>query len=82
MLSKEEGEKIVEAAFQPFKCDAAVIDYGRHFKFQVFDSEGNKIYGVSAPSDILKSEGLLRDMLKKARKAVEKKGHTLEPWKL
>ena len=84
MLSNEEGKNIIEAAFKPLECEVEVgIDFGRLFKFQVFNSERGAIYQVrNTHSDVLKSEELLRKILKDARKAVKEKGYTLDPWEL
>jgi len=76
-------KKIVEATFSPFRCEVEVIGIDRRFEFKVFDKERNPIYRGTAPyPKALESKRALRDMLKIARKKIEKEGHILGPWKL
>jgi len=79
-LSEEEGEKIAESVLSPFKCNIKVVGFGRFFKLEISDSEGNEIYSPpDIPIEGLRTEARLREVLKQSGKTIEKKGYTLDP---
>ena len=83
MSLKEEGWKIIEGAFQPYRCEAFPLpeDGGRNFKFQVFDHDDGKIldsgeYAIFH-SDSLEIDRILSGIITRAREKLKVDGYAL-----
>ena len=75
------GKKIIESAFQPLLCGVEIVDFGRQFRFLVYEQDGQGIYKLKeTPSNIMRKDHLLREILTTAREEIKGRGHALDPW--
>lgn len=80
-ISEEEVKKIIESAFQPYRCVAEIWDYGQKIRFKVFDKKGNGIFErrriiLREVSDKKRLENFLMAI----KNEIEKQGIKLDPW--
>ena len=82
MRTGEQIRSIVENAFHPLRCVAEVWDYEHKFRFRVFDPNNQPL--VSFPEEIvasLQDDTHLLSVITDARRRIEQKGYSLDPWK-
>ena len=81
MLTSEEILDKVRRAFAPFHVVAELQDYHRKLGFRVYDldSETIETFEGSLIQD-LRTPANLKQLILKARAAVERKNKTLKPW--
>lgn len=73
----------IRSAFLPLRCGIEVFDYEQKIRFRVFDDRDNVVLAVpEVKLSLARSPTDFSDFLREARKLVEEKGYTLEPWKL
>jgi hypothetical protein len=81
-MDKDDIEKAVKGAFRPLECRTRLWDYDEKLKFKVLDEKGCLIIESCPSLDRLSDESNLETFLHNCRDEVQRKGFTLDPWKL
>ncbi|BDM23600.1 hypothetical protein KMS_R33570 [Pseudomonas sp. LRP2-20] len=81
-LSQEYALEIIRAAFEPFRCEAALDDAGTLVGFRVFNSLDETMFSCQLDGKQFSSRDRLRSILSIARETVERQGVRLYAWSI
>ena len=81
LLSDDEIKAVIKHAFKPFRCVVEILP-DRQMRFQVIKQKRTTpIYTEPGiPIKTLREDSDLRELLRRVRVLLERRGHRLSPW--